>query len=442
MFLAQEVIRSKRNGNKLSKAEIEFFVKGISDNSISEGQVAAFAMATFFNDMDMDERVALTAAMRDSGDTIDWSQMHFDGPVVDKHSTGGVGDLTSLVLGPLVAACGGYVPMISGRGLGHTGGTLDKLDAIKGYQTEVSNAQFEKVVKQAGIAIIGQSASLAPADKRLYGIRDVTATVDSIAMITSSILSKKLAAGLESLVMDVKVGSGAFMPTMEQSIALAESIVGVGTGAGTPTNALLTDMNQVLASSAGNAVEIRETLAFLKNEPVNPRLREVTLALATQMLLISGLASDEQQAQAKLEQALTSGKALEQFAKMVTGLGGATDFVEKPDLYLPQAKIIRPVYAQQAGFIQTMDTRAMGMAVVALGGGRSHPSQSLDYSVGLTDICSLGDKLDSHTPIAMVHANSEDTFNAAQKSILSAIQLGDSQVEQPTQVYQVINGKA
>jgi len=284
MYLPQEIIRRKRDGEKLTKEEIDFFVKGIADHSISEGQIGAFAMAVYFNGMEMDERVNLAIGMRDSGTVLDWSSLELDGPVVDKHSTGGVGDVVSLMLGPMVAACGGYVPMISGRGLGHTGGTLDKFDAIPGYNTEPDNELFRKVVKEVGVAIIGQTADLAPADKRFYGIRDVTATVESISLITASILSKKLAAGLDALVMDVKAGSGAFMPTYEGSEELAKSIVAVANGAGCKTTALLTNMDQVLASSAGNAVEVREAVQYLNGEYRNERLHEVTMELCAEML--------------------------------------------------------------------------------------------------------------------------------------------------------------
>ena len=254
MYLPQEIIRSKRDGKTLSKEEIDFFIRGIADNSVSEGQIAAFAMAVYFQNMSMDERIALALAMRDSGTVLEWRSLDLGGPVVDKHSTGGVGDVISLMLGPMIAACGGYVPMISGRGLGHTGGTLDKFDAIPGYQTAPDNALFRKVVKEIGVAIIGQTGDLAPADKRFYATRDITATVESISLITASILSKKLAAGLDALVMDVKAGSGAFMPTHAESEELAKSIVHVANGAGCKTTALLTNMDQVLASSAGNAM--------------------------------------------------------------------------------------------------------------------------------------------------------------------------------------------
>ena len=438
MFLPQEIIRRKRNGEELSNAEIQFFVKGITDNSISEGQIAAFAMATYFKDMTMGERVALTTSMRDSGDTLNWDSFNLDGPIVDKHSTGGVGDVVSLMLGPMVAACGGYVPMISGRGLGHTGGTLDKLDAIQGYQTTISNELFTDVVTQTGVAIVGQSANLAPADKRLYGVRDITATVESIAMITGSILSKKLASGLESLVMDVKTGSGAFMPTFEKSQELAKSIVAVANGAGCKTTALITDMNQVLASSAGNAVEVREATRFLTGEYRNPRLFSITMALSCQMLLSSKLATDTTDAKAKLQAVLDNGKAAEVFGKMVHQLGGASDFVENYDNYLGSSKIVRPVFAKDAGILQAMDTRGYGMAVVAMGGGRRVATDTLDYTVGLTDIAPLGTAIDTNTPLAMIHANTEEQFKAAEIEILQAISLGDTKSDPTPDVYQTI----
>jgi len=438
MFIPQEIIRRKRNGEILSRAEIEYFVNCMTDNSISEGQIAAFAMAIYFNDMNMDERIAITTAMRDSGDVLNWDDMQLNGPIVDKHSTGGVGDVISLMLGPMVAACGGFVPMISGRGLGHTGGTLDKLDAIPGYQTTVDNTLFRQVVKDSGVAIVGQSKNLAPADKRFYGIRDITATVESIPLLTSSILSKKLAAGLDALVMDVKSGSGAFMPTHEESVELAKCIVSVANGAGCKTSALVTDMNQVLASSAGNAVEVREAVRFLTGEYRNPRLLAVTMALCVEMLLSANLATDADDARHKLQAVLDNGKAAELFGSMVTGLGGPADFVDNYDLHLPKTDIIRPVYATQSGYLTAMDTRGFGMAVVAMGGGRRVATDPIDYAVGLSNIAALGQQLDAQTPVAMVHARSDAQFEAAQVEILKSIHIGDTQPAASADVYQQI----
>lgn len=438
MFLPQEIIRHKRDGEKLSPEEIAFFVKGIADNSISEGQIGAFAMAVYFNGMEMDERVALAEGMRDSGTVLDWSTLELDGPVVDKHSTGGVGDVVSLMLGPMVAACGGYVPMISGRGLGHTGGTLDKFDAIPGYNTEPDNALFRKVVKEVGVAIIGQTGDLAPADKRFYGIRDVTATVESISLITASILSKKLAAGLDALVMDVKAGSGAFMPTYEGSQELAKSIVAVANGAGCETTALLTNMDQVLASSAGNAVEVREAVQYLTGEYRNPRLHEVTMALCAEMLVLGKLASSVQEGEEKLQAVLDNGKAANVFANMVTALGGPSDFMENCDDYLDKADIIRPVYAQKEGVVVSMDTRAIGLAVVAMGGGRRKPTDKIDYAVGFSDFIAIGDSVDENRPLAIVHVRNEAQFAEAEQALREAIVIGTEVPEKKAMVFEKI----
>ena len=438
MYLPQEIIRSKRDGNSLSKEEIDFFIKGIADNSVSEGQIAAFAMAVYFQDMSMDERIALAMAMRDSGTVLEWKSLDLGGPVVDKHSTGGVGDVISLMLGPMVAACGGYVPMISGRGLGHTGGTLDKFDAIPGYQTAPDNALFRKVVKEVGVAIIGQTGDLAPADKRFYATRDITATVESISLITASILSKKLAAGLDALVMDVKAGSGAFMPTYAESEELAKSIVHVANGAGCKTTALLTNMEQVLASTAGNAVEVREAVQYLTGEYVNPRLHEINMELCAEMLVLGELAADIGEGRNKLQAVLDNGRAAEVFGEMVTALGGPTDFVENYDNYLEKAEIVRPVYAPVAGIVQSMDTRALGMAVVSMGGGRRRASDSIDYAVGLSDMISLGEEASADKPLAMVHVRNDDQFAEAEKSIQQAVVTGEGKPEEKPQVYRRI----
>ncbi|AGU96801.1 thymidine phosphorylase [Vibrio campbellii] len=440
MYLPQEIIRKKRDGEVLTADEINFFIQGVANNSVSEGQIAAFAMTIFFNEMTMPERIALTCAMRDSGMVIDWNHMNFGGPIVDKHSTGGVGDVTSLMLGPMVAACGGFVPMISGRGLGHTGGTLDKLESIPGYNITPTNDVFGQVTKDAGVAIIGQTGDLAPADKRVYATRDITATVDNISLITASILSKKLAAGLESLVMDVKVGSGAFMPTYEASEELAKSIVAVANGAGTKTTAILTDMNQVLASSAGNAVEVREAVRFLTDEYRNPRLLEVTMASCAEMLVLGKLAENTEDARAKLMEALDNGKAAECFGKMVAGLGGPVDFVENYDNYLEKAEIIKPVYATETGVVSAMDTRAIGMAVVSMGGGRRVATDEIDYAVGFDNFIRLGEVADSDKPLAVIHARTEEQWEEAAKALRSAITVGGEYTPTP-EVYRQIRAE-
>ncbi|OYO26691.1 thymidine phosphorylase [Janthinobacterium sp. PC23-8] len=423
MFLTQEIIRKKRDKGVLSAEEIAFFVRGITDGSVSEGQIAALGMAVFFNDMNMDERVAFTLAMRDSGQVLDWRSLNLPGPVLDKHSTGGVGDVVSLLLGPMIAACGGYVPMISGRGLGHTGGTLDKFDAIPGYCTVPDNELFRKVVQEVGVAIIGQTAQLAPADKRFYSIRDVTATVESVAMITGSILSKKLSAGLDALVMDVKVGSGAFMPTYDKSVELAESIVAVGNGAGMQTSALLTDMNESLAPYAGNALEVRGAIDYLTGRSRPARLHEVTLALCAEMLVLGGLAASEAEARVQLEAVLASGAAAERFSRMVSALGGPADLIENPDQHLERAPFVVPAPALAAGFAHVRDCRAIGLAVVSLGGGRRRPSDAIDFAVGLTDLVGLGEQVAVGQPLAIVHARTQAAAQQAVKEIQAAYEI-------------------
>jgi thymidine phosphorylase len=420
-FLPQEVIAKKRDGENLTSAEIGAFIAGLTDGSVSHAQAAAFAMAVFFRDMTTPERVALTLAMRDSGTVLNWSDL--DGPAVDKHSTGGVGDNTSLMLAPILAACGVYVPMISGRGLGHTGGTLDKFDAIPGYTTSPDNALFRKVVKAAGCAIIGQTADLAPADKVLYAIRDVTATVESIPLITASILSKKLAAGLGALILDVKTGSGAFMPTLEKSRALAESLVSVANGAGLRTAALITDMNEPLASAAGNALEVRNAVDFLTGKHQDPRLREVTLALAAGALELTGRSD----ALAAVTRALDTGTALEHFSKMVALLGGPADFVERMDQHLIPAPIVRDIFAPRAGTVTAIDTRGVGMGVVAMGGGRRLPTDSIDYAVGFDQLVGLGRKVDVHTPLARVHLRDENGAADVTNRLLAAYTISDGE---------------
>jgi thymidine phosphorylase len=404
MFLPQEIVRKKRDGQALSKVDIVSFVRGIGEGSVTEGQIAAFAMAVYFNDMRVDERVALTLAQRDSGQVLQWRSFDLPGPVLDKHSTGGVGDLTSLLLGPMVAACGGFVPMISGRGLGHTGGTLDKLASIPGYNIAPDTVTFQRIVRDTGVAIIGQTAQLAPADQRIYAIRDITATVESVALITASILSKKLAAGLEGLTMDIKVGSGAFMPTCEKSVELARSIVDVGNRAGLKTTAVLTDMNQPLAPCAGNALEIRCAIDYLTGRVRPVRLHDVTFALAAQMLVLGGLVQDLAQAHVKLNAVLDSGAAAERFARMVSALGGPGDLLEASERHLGHAPVVLPVAAPHAGFVARIDCRALGLAVVGLGGGRRRSEDKIDYQVGLTELVELGQRVAAQSAASEIQA--------------------------------------
>src|SRR6218665_1963314 len=346
-MLAQEIIRAKRDGHALNEAQIQNFVDGLTHHTWSEGQVAALGMAVFLRGMGRDEAVLLTRAMMNSGRVMRWADM--PGPVLDKHSSGGVGDKVSLMLAPMVAACGGYVPMIAGRGLGHTGGTVDKLEAIPGYNVTPAHGDFDRIVRTLGCAIIGQTGDLAPADKRFYATRDVTATVESVPLITASILSKKLAAGLEGLAMDIKCGNGAFADTPQMARELAESIVAVGGGAGLKIRALVTDMNEVLGFEAGNALEIRETIRYLRGEAREPRLHEVALALAAEMLVLGGLAPDAAAARVQLQAGLDSGAAAEKFSRMVAELGGPADLLDRPDAYLAAAPVVVPVPAPRAG---------------------------------------------------------------------------------------------
>ena len=432
-MLPQEVIRAKRDGRALTDGEIATFVAGITDGSISEGQAAAFAMAVFFRGMTRAETVALTRAMRDSGSILDWSEADLPGPPLDKHSTGGVGDKLSLMLAPIVAACGGAVPMISGRGLGHSGGTLDKMDAIPGYTTAPDIATFRRVVREVGCAVIGQTPDLAPADRRLYGIRDVTATVENVALITSSILSKKLAAGLRGLVMDVKFGSGAFMREAADARGLATSIVEVANGAGCPTTALLTDMNQVLGRAAGNAVETREAIAYLTGEDGpdgqrdrEPRQHEVTMALSAELLVTGGLFASVADARVACERALASGEAAERFARMVVLLGGPADLLARPDAYLPLPEVTLPVLPARAGFVAVEDARAIGLAIVGMGGGRVRADQRIDHAVGFTRVAPIGAEVGPDRPLALVHARSAAQAEAAAAELRAAIAIGDA----------------
>lgn len=426
-MLPQEIVRAKRDGQPLDAATIQDFVRGITDGRVSEAQASAFAMAVFFRGMSLDERVALTRAMRDSGTVMEWKSLDLPGPVIDKHSTGGVGDKVSLILAPMLAACGGFVPMVSGRGLGHTGGTLDKFESIPGYRAKPDNELLRRVVKEVGCAVIGATDDIAPADKRLYAIRDVTATVESLDLITASILSKKLAAGLDALVMDVKFGSGAFMQRLEDAEALADSIVTVSKGAGLPAVALLTDMNEVLGRSAGNALEMRECLAILRGEPADPRLYEVTAALAAELLALAGLAPDAAAGRVLADRSIASGEAAERFARMVEALGGPADLLEQPDRHLESAPVVRPVFAERAGFVGAIDTRGVGMAVVALGGGRTKTTDAIDFAVGFDAVAGLGDAVGpGDRPLAILHARSEAQADEAERRLRASVTVTDT----------------
>ena len=424
-MLPQEIIRRKRDGEALSALEIDSFIAGLTSGAVTEGQAAAFAMAVFFKGMSLDERVALTRAMMLSGSVLEWREARLPGPILDKHSTGGIGDNVSLMLAPMLAACGAFTPMISGRGLGHTGGTLDKLDSIPGYVAQPDLALFRRTVAAAGCAIIGQTADLAPADKRLYAIRDVTATVESIALITASILSKKLAAGLQGLVMDVKTGSGAFIASLSGARELAQSLASVATGAGLPTVSLITDMNEPLASAAGNAVEVQNAVDYLTGEKRDPRLHAVTIALGGELLSLGGLADNPTAGRAAMDRALASGAAAERFERMVAMLGGPNDFLGKANKYLPAAPHVVAVLPARKGFVEAIDARAIGMAVVALGGGRSRAADSIDPAVGFTRLAGLGAEVSAAAPLALVHARDEAQAQAAAMQLAAAYHVGE-----------------
>lgn len=414
---ARGIIGELRRGEEPAPRELAWFAHGLADGSVSAAQAGAFAMGVCLRGLSEAGRVALTLAMRDSGHVLDWDM---DAPVVDKHSTGGVGDCASLVLAPALAACGVYVPMISGRGLGHTGGTLDKLEAIPGYSVAVDEAMLRQVVGDVGCAIVSASADIAPADKRLYAIRDVTGTVESLDLITASILSKKLAAGLQSLVLDVKTGSGAFMKTRAESRALAQALVSTANAAGCPTTALVTDMTQPLASSLGNALEVETSMAVLTGQDTGPLL-ELSIALGAELLATAGIADGE----AKLRKAISSGEAAERFGRMVYALGGPLAFVDDWRRFLPEATVILEVPAPSDGVVTQMDGEALGLAVVDLGGGRRVETDVVDPAVGFSDVVRLGDKIAKGQPLLRVHAAREEQAAAAAQVVLQSITLGE-----------------
>ncbi len=440
-MLFTDVIRKKRDGGELSRKEINFFVKGLADGSIPAEQVSALAMAIFLRSMTFKEAGALTAAMSSSGTMLEWQAEDLGGPVIDKHSTGGIGDKVSFLLAPIAAACGCYVPMISGRGLGHTGGTLDKIDSIPGYRSTPDLDLFKSVVKSVGCAIIGQTPDLAPADRRFYAIRDITGTVESIPLITASILSKKIAAGNDGLVMDVKFGSGAFMPTMEQAQRLAHSIIGTAKSAGLNTHALITDMSETLGLCAGNAVEIGESVAYLTNSLREPRLDEVVLALCAEMLVLTGLERNRETANHRADAAVTSGKAAEIFARMVAALGGPADFVERPVRYLPPPAVSAPILPQEEGYLAAVDARAIGSAIIELGGGRRRADDELDLSVGFTDMAPIGASVGKERPLAVVHASSDADVAQAARSLCKACTISQSPPPQRPVIYETLTGE-
>ena len=426
MTSVPEILRAKRLGQTLSGADIREIVRGVADGSVSEGQIGAFTMAVCLNGMTAAECADLTLAMADSGTRIRWDKENLPGPCVDKHSTGGVGDKVSLLLAPMLAAAGAFVPMISGRGLGHTGGTLDKLESIQGYKVVVDTALLRRVTREAGCAVVGASAGLAPADAAMYAVRDVTATVESVPLITASILSKKLAAGVSSLVMDVKTGNGAFISELDEARELANSLVTVAAQAKLPVTAVITDMNEVLGTTAGNALEVFEAVEALRGEPCDSRLLDVTLVLGSQLLASIDAATTIREARHRLEQTLVDGSAFERFAKMVSALGGSLEDRFTP----PPAPVVRDVEAPTTGFIGHMATRDVGLAVVALGGGRQRPGEKLDLRVGFDAIRKVGSAVTQGDPLARVHARTQAEAERATRAFLNAVTIVDDQPEE------------
>ncbi|TZG27539.1 thymidine phosphorylase [Sphingomonas montanisoli] len=420
-----DIIRRKRDGHALTADEIGLVVRRLADGSLPREQAAALAMAIFLNDMDARETAALTAAMARSGTMIDWTG-RLDGPVLDKHSTGGVGDKVSLMLAPIIAACGGFVPMIAGRGLGHTGGTIDKLQSIPGYDPFAGIDRFQQVVADVGCSIVGQTDDLAPADRMMYAIRDVTATIESTPLITGSILSKKLAAGLDGLVMDIKAGSGAFMSDDEEARALGNAIIASAREAGLPARALVTDMDETLGHAAGNALEVMEAVAYLRGDVREARLHGVTVALCAEVLVIGGLASDIEAAEAKVEAVLANGAAAERFSKMIAALGGPADLFDRPEAHLAAAPVIRPVPAPASGWLAKVDGKAVGEAIIDLGGGRRRVDDVVDPRTGFADVAAIGTRFEVGDPVAFAHAASEDAANRAVDAYLAACTFDDA----------------
>lgn len=433
-MLPQEVIKHKRDGKKLTTEEIDFFIRGITDWSVSECQIAAFTMAAYLRGMDTEETAALTKVMAESGERLDWTDTGLDGPVLDKHSTGGIGDTVSLILAPAIAACGGYVPMISGRGLGYTGGTVDKIESIPGYYVAPSPEKFKEITKKAGCAIIGQTGDLALADKRIYAVRDAAATIESVPLITASVLSKKLAEGLDALVIELTCGNGAFMPDIESAKELARLLVEVAGKVGIPARAVITDMNQVLGRAVGNAVEVAEAVAFLTGKARDERLNDAVLTIGSELLPIKGLAATVDEARQKLEQVLDSGAAAERFGRMVAESGGPADLTDDPEKYLPRAEIIRPVFAGTEGYVASVNARAVGEALSLLGGQRRDAGLAINYAVGFTEFVNIGERTDGSRPIAVVHAADENTFAQAEAALRAAIVLADKKPEKTTPV--------
>lgn len=433
---ARAILIKLRDGTRLTEAEVFWFAEGLATGAVTDAQAGAFAMAVCQNGLGEEGRVQLTRAMTETGRVMTW---RLDGPVIDKHSTGGVGDCVSLLLAPALAACGAFVPMISGRGLGHTGGTLDKLEAIPGYNTDVSPDDLQEIVADVGCAIVGATKDIAPADKRLYGVRDMTGTVASVDLITASILSKKLAAGLEALVLDVKVGTGAFMGSQAEALGLAQALVNTAQGAGCMTSALVTDMNQPLATSAGNALEMIEVMEVLTGAADDTALAQLAIALGGEVLALGGLAADAVDGEGRIAAALASGSAADVFGEMVAELGGPVDFVERWPDRLPAAPIMMDVHPGRTGYVTGIDTQVLGEIVVRLGGGRLRADDRIDPAVGLSDIARIGAQVDDATPLARIHTGDEEKGRVVAAQLRRAFTLSDKRVDAPPLIHERIS---
>ncbi len=418
----QQIIARKRDGGVLTPTEIQSFVRGATDGSWADYQLSALLMAIFLRGMTAEETAGLTSAMMHSGIVADLSSLRM--PKADKHSTGGVGDKVSLHLAPMIAACGVAVPMISGRGLGHTGGTLDKLESIPGFLVNLSLGEYRTQLEKTGLALIGQTAELAPADKKLYALRDVTGTVESIPLICASILSKKLAEGIDVLVLDVKFGRGAFMADKTKARELAQALVAVATAMGKPTRAVLTAMEEPLGRTVGNALEVIESIDCLKGHGPADTM-EVTYALGEQMLLLTGVAKTKEVARAQLEASITRGTALEKFRAMVTGQGGDTRVVDEP-ARLPQARWKVPLMAARAGFVQSVDAMGVALAALRLGAGRAKAADPVDHAVGVSGLVKIGERVEAGAPLCVIHANDEAALAEAKAMLGKAITIGDA----------------
>jgi thymidine phosphorylase len=430
MLIPQEFIRYKRDGGALDPESLTEFVQGITAGTVSDAQISAFCMAALLKGLSMNETAHLTIAMANSGTRLQWGDLN--GRIVDKHSTGGVGDKVSLMLAPIVAACGLYVPMIAGRGLGHTGGTIDKLESIPGFSTNLPSDKFQKIVREIGCSIIGQTSELAPADKRIYAVRDVTATVESVPLITASILSKKLAAGLNGLVLDVKCGNGAVMNNLGKAQELANSLKTVAEAAGLNLIPVISDMNQVLGTTAGNAVEVMEVIGYLTGVRRDPRLHELTITLAAHMIVLGGLIDNFDRAKIRAQQVLDNGQATEKFMQMIVAQGGPSDLIENYRQYLCTAPFIKKVLADRDGYLNEMNTRDIGVLLVKLKAGRAGTNDVIDPCIGFTDIAPLGTECEAgKTILAEIHLRDKADFDFASKAFLSTLVIGQPYSEMP-----------